>query len=144
MSLERLMQLANEYAEAHDGTDTKDDLRDAFEKELTAALPPIDPEREAMANKIDAFLRTQSPHIAARKTCQLLRDAAAMLRRTGTDVPDLRSALAESEKRRGELEKALRTIADGYDHDGDAHKYNNGACRVCIAEAALATKDLPC
>lgn len=32
----------------------------------------------------------------------------------------------------------LMSIATGYDHDEDAHKHNNGACRVCNAERAIA------
>ena len=35
-----------------------------------------------------------------------------------------------------------RGIAEGYDHEEDAHRYNNGACRVCRAEAILSRPDV--
>lgn len=45
------------------------------------------------------------------------------------------------------LIRELESIRDGYDHDEDAHKYNNlPACRVCSATKALAqysTQSLP-
>lgn len=44
---------------------------------------------------------------------------------------------AENER----LRKALEDIERNYDHEDDAHKYNNGACRVCIARDALRTED---
>lgn len=40
----------------------------------------------------------------------------------------------------GEMRKALESIRDGFDHENDAHKYQNlGACPVCIATSALKT-----
>ncbi len=46
-------------------------------------------------------------------------------------------ATTEAEKA-SVLVSALESIRDGFDHESDAHKYNNpGACPVCIAEKAL-------
>ena len=37
--------------------------------------------------------------------------------------------------------KELASMVSGYDHEEDAHRHRNGACRVCNAERALAEMD---
>lgn len=34
-------------------------------------------------------------------------------------------------------------IADNYDHEADAHRHNNGACRVCKARKVLIVAATP-
>lgn len=51
-------------------------------------------------------------------------------------VAHIEAATAEALKAQV-LVKELESIRDGYDHDEDAHRYNNNACRCCNAETAL-------
>ena len=30
-----------------------------------------------------------------------------------------------------------KDVSSNYDHEDDAHKYNNGCCRMCNAQAAI-------
>lgn len=46
--------------------------------------------------------------------------------------------LKKEAERSQKLVATLESIRDGYDHDEDAHRYNNlAACRCCAADKAL-------
>jgi hypothetical protein len=52
-------------------------------------------------------------------------------------LPYIAGATAEA-LRSQKLVRSLEMIRDGFDHENDAHKYNNlNACPVCIATEAL-------
>lgn len=55
-------------------------------------------------------------------------------------------AVAERDEARRQVEamrEVLHSIAVGYDHEEDAHRYNNGACRVCQAQDVLDALAVP-
>lgn len=52
-------------------------------------------------------------------------------------IADYKAGATAWAERAEKLREALEGIRDGYDHERDAHKYNNGACRCCIATKAL-------
>jgi hypothetical protein len=49
----------------------------------------------------------------------------------------LDAAVASLRRERDGLTAFARDVTTNYDHDADAHRYNNGACLVCKAERAL-------
>jgi hypothetical protein len=49
----------------------------------------------------------------------------------GSEVSRLRAANAD-------MVRGFRSLARDYDHCEDSHRYDNGACRVCIAEEMVA------
>jgi sigma54-dependent transcription regulator len=62
-------------------------------------------------------------HAAVNAGGHVWRDIAALLNESAAELTRLRAFATD--------------VAENYDHELDAHRYNNGACRKCNAEAAL-------
>lgn len=77
--------------------------------------------------------RPNGDSVPARTT----EDALFMVRARAA-LPAYIAAAEEMERQSEMLRAFVREIATGYDHDEDAHRHRNGACRVCNAEKLAA------
>lgn len=78
----------------------------------------------------------QQPQIISNQTMRMAEGQSLQAQLAASQAE-----LADERRRGAVMREALVSIRDGYEHDRDTHKPENGACRLCIARDALARAD---
>jgi hypothetical protein len=100
-------------------------------EDFRPASPPPPVTGEAVTGERLAELLYNARRNCARLTLSETKSVLAELSR-------LRASGTADERLREAAGRFARWLRDGFDHEADAHRYDNGACRRCRAEEFLA------